>query len=417
MKKTQPLINDIFKCCFFGTFFILAILWSTNLIPPKHLQQQLIGATDNNRFTSCELALSLSIKQSFDIKSSLSAKTLSFQNDDPCLYFSKYSNLEIEENTERLRHRYIWGLRSIYAAVSYFIAEPDLEIFIQISTYFVISFFSFLLFRLNYKIALYTTPLLIYGLFFSGVSVISETPLALCFLWAWLAPSLYILLYDYVPEAIITMSLGMFSSFIWFMEGHIMMLLTLLVIVKISLQPKTDTVKNSCNSILFTIFLFHLGFVLTFLLLTLIKSIVFSPIDVFQSIANGAAHRLSALGTNGEPINLIILSKQLLFVGFQHTSTYQNVFLWKFILISTLIAFILIAAYIKIQKSVFDRLEKVFIFSLGLICLYIFIRLAITPNHSYIHKYMMSRYLGIPISLIWSTLILCIINFFKKTKT
>jgi len=235
--------------------------------------------------------------------------------------------------------------------------------------------------------------------------MIREAPLSIGVLWAWLSALFLIAAFKRRRDGELCVVAGMVSAFIWFMDGHLFLLASLIAITTYFLSNSgvNATQRSILKRVFRNVVLVHAGFVICALFFFLLKAQVFGLEALLSEYTNAAIHRSSLVGNNGEAINLINLSHKLLFVGYQAVSTYKSVIVWKTLLITTALGFLLVILII-IRTSAFYDKYKSYLLILALITVYFCVRLLVVPNHTFVHAYIMSRYLSIPFACVWSAL-------------
>ena len=117
-----------------------------------------------------------------------------------------------------------------------------------------------------------------------------------------------------------------------------------------------------------------------------------------MSFTEAATHRLS-FAAKGVDISLIGVLKELLYRGFQHTAVYDHVLLWKALLLSAVfsggIGLLYLIKHALRSPAQYGYTLLVFFLALA----YFLCRALVVPNHSYIHSWMIGRYMIVPIFL------------------
>jgi len=400
-------------CC---ATLLLALLFIANTLDPKRQQKNFstIGITAGS-YTNCEVALSLMVEQNHTLSGALAPNTYGdVDQHEPCELLSGiYNNAAGEplnvaaDNTLRLR--YIWGFRAVQGiAMSVFTINTAQKL-TALLTLVSIALIGLLLYRRNVKSAFTIAPFLIGGAAFSGAFDTSALPISIAYLWAWVAGLILIKACDLNRDKEFSTVAGMISAFLWFMEGHFILLVTLIGLITFLVHSDFSVQRNK-NLLAFkcairNIAYAHLGFLLLIALFVALKCAVFGLEPTLSSFSSAISNRSSSLDNSGLSISLQSIAHRLLFAGFQYTATYQSVWLWKTLLISTFIVFLGIVIYACINASRLQALTRHsghYLLLLALVALYICIRLLAVPNHTYIHALLMSRYLIIPITSIWS---------------
>lgn len=415
-------------CC---ATLLLTLLFIANTLSPERLQNNFssINITQSS-YTNCEVALSLIVGQDITLRGALSPNTHGFvDKDEPCMLLGNiYSasekseaDLVVADNTLRLR--YIWGFRAIQGMAVSMLNVSSVQSMVAILTFAAIVLIGLLTFRRDAKSAACLAPFLFGGAAFSGALDTSALPIAIAYLWAWLAALLLIKAYDNNRDKEFCTVAGMVSAFLWFMEGHFILLVALIGLITYLLSASINSqvsshktsnhyaaLKRAIRNIIYA----HLGFILTTIIFAGLKIAVFGLDATMTSFNSAITHRSSGIDNNGLNISLASLAHRLLFVGFQFSATYQSVWLWKTILVSSFIVLLGLVGYASFNAHRITYSAHYFIL-LTLIAVYLAIRLLITPNHTYIHALLMSRYLIIPIASIWSFAIYLALTKEQKT--
>ena len=134
----------------------------------------------------------------------------------------------------RLKTRYWWGGRALYAIALRYLSVPEIRELTRISTYLAYGLLAVSLLLLSWRTLLIAAPLIVFGAFFSGVrhwpDVANGTP----YLWTALsAAGLALLMRERAsgrtsPEAVrlYCFTVGIVSSYLWQGDGHTFLAVT-----------------------------------------------------------------------------------------------------------------------------------------------------------------------------------------------
>lgn len=390
-------------CCF---TILLSLLFVTNSLDPKRQQHNYSTIKiEPGSYVNCEVALSLIVKQENSLRSALTPNTHGFfEKDQPCdLLSGIYKDNTIDlvaDNTLRLR--YIWGGRAAQGIITSVLSVNHAQSLIALLTIITIIIIGAMVYQRDRHSFVFLAPFLVGGALFSNIIDTSPLALSISYLWAWLAAIILIWAMEAKRDKEFSTIAGMISAYLWFMEGHFVLLIALIALISYLLSSQEnnnhyDAFKRAFRNVVFT----HIGFVLLTIIFIVIKLLVFGLDATLASYSTAVTDRLSLLDNDGQTINLLSVTHKLVFIGFQLSSTYGNVLLWKTILVSSAIVLFASIMYSIFTKNSIKQAKYYFIL-LGLISLYLALRLFIVPNHSYIHATLMSRYLFISIASIWS---------------
>ena len=398
---------------------MLVLLWAVNIVSEHKLKNSLTGVLDSKHYTSCEIALSLMIEQERSFSAALVPATLgSVFSQEPCdlvdqFFESKQHDIEFD----RLRFRYIWGVRAIYGLALNFVNDRQLERVLTVCVLLFMAILACVLLKMDIRYGMATMPLIFGAALFSGLFEITAVPLAVSYFWAWLSPFLLIVSYKYSKATQFSLISGMVSAYLWFMDGHIVLSTALTAIVTFVCydQAFNQSKKARFSAAITNVCMLHLGFVSTIAVFFVLKGVYFGFDSVFENYSSAIVYRSSNISAQGEEVSPMGLLIKLLFVGYQATAVYGSVLLWKSLLISTLVfGFFGTVCFFK-KRVYLSHNDISFIIILMFVSLYCLLRLFLLPNHSFIHAYLVSRYLFIPLFCVWSFAVLCCTNnkYFK----
>jgi len=385
---------------------MVLLLVSVNLLPHQRLATHLHGVLETNQFTSCEVALSLVKPQTLSVRSALSPSTYGDVSlEHPCTTLAEFYHARgAELSVSSLRHRYLWGARGVYGILASMVPEPQLQRWLSVLTTACIVAVFLLTFHTSRVLGLLILPFTVFGSLFSGVFTVTETPVAIGYLWAWLAGIILWVSVQNGRDLAVSVVCGMVSAFLWFLEGHFMVLVALVAVLTFLYELLTRQHANPYRRTLRNVVALHLGFALCTALFVMLKIGVFDVDSVFVSYHQAILQRAGGDNDYGGIITVWSLTQKLLYVAYQNTSTYGNVTVWKALLLTTgvvaMCALILLGRYGESLRG-----KRGYILLLGGVSVYCLIRLYALPNHSYLHAFYMARYLFIPLACVWSCLL------------
>ena len=419
-SKADTIKGQLTRCsltALLAVFLFVTLLFISNLGSADQMRARFANSEPSAlRFTECEVGLSIIIRQDRDLLSSLLPRTYPFDIGRPCDDLLRVVEESAVDQSKRLRPRYWWGFKAVYALMLSKLTTTEAATAMTWFSHGCYLLLGLSLFRLSKFTFLVMSPFILMPPFLSGIHFHSEPPIALGYIWAVLASAIYANLLKsktmenwLYPFILFT---GMVTAFLWFMGGELLLLAPLLILITFLYRLGHQSLTTRFLNTIKVVSLLHIGFVLSMLIGYAIKASVYGLEPVIASFTEAANHRLS-LQAKGANISFLGVLKQLSFRGFQHTAVYDNVLMWKTLLVSAgitgLLGFMYLAVKTIRQFKQYGLVLMIFASVLG----YFLLRVLIVPNHSYIHSWMIGRYVIVPICLCWSTLIYAAVDIKK----
>ena len=412
----------VLRCVFIAvatTMLFIAILYAGNTGSADVAKARFQNIEASSlRFTECEVGLSLIIEQDKDFISALMPKAYPYGVNRPCEdLLAIIEDPSLTEST-RLRPRYWWGFKSIYSLLLTNLSINQISRVMEVGTYIAYFLLGIGLIRLGGSVFLVLSPFVFIAPFFSGVSFHTEAPIALGFFWAISTSAAYtFLINSKLKENWIypfVMFAGMISAFLWFMGGELLLVVPLLMLINfLTNQKKIGAGLNFINTA-FIVIVFHIGFVASMLIGYSLKAAVYGLDPVIMSFAEAASHRLS-FAAKGIDITSLGVLKELFYRGFQHTAVYDNVLLWKALTLGAVMSGGIGALYL-IRNTLRAPAQYGFVlFMFFSVFIYLLARALAVPNHSFIHSWMIGRYMIVPICLCLTMSAFAICDYISRT--
>ena len=166
------------------TLVFIAILYAGNSGSTDIFKARIQNTDPSSiKFLECEVALSLIIQQDQNLISALMPETY-LGGSYPCEYLLSIIDDPSQAESTRLRPRYWWGFKPIYSLLLTRYSLEKTSRIMQISSYFAYLLLGISLIRLGGSVFFILSPFVLIAPFFSGVSVFTDAPIALGYLWA-----------------------------------------------------------------------------------------------------------------------------------------------------------------------------------------------------------------------------------------
>ncbi len=180
-------------------------------------------------------------------------------------------------DTARLKPRYWWGSKALFAIALRWVSVVDCFHFIQFATYGAYLLLAGALLPLGWRALLVASPLIVFGSFFSGIRYFSGVENGLPHMWAVLAAAILALLLRWRGGAravpLFCFVAGMVSSYLWMFDGHNFLSITLIGLIG-WLGHEGLNVINRAWRVGGYMALYIIGFVLCFMSGQVVKLIV-----------------------------------------------------------------------------------------------------------------------------------------------
>jgi hypothetical protein len=311
--------------------------------------------------------------------------------------------------TRPMRTRYWWGARAVYSySLRFFNVYQTREMIRNLTSLAYLGLAISLLY-LSTSLFWVALPLLIFGTLFSGITYYSEIVLGTPYLWALIAPILLAFLHiKNAPDALKYLSvfaIGMVSSFLWLLEGHILLLATWIILIAYFSALRTMNAATAILSVVKHGFAYAGGFFAAVISGQFIKILYVGVSPVVGSMSKAIAHRSSDVAPGGVDLDWSIVMEKVWGIGYWWTGLLRHELLWN-LLITASIAAAILGMVIGLIRGVKGHwLPMVSVLVCAAIVAMIFSRLFFTQNHVVIHAFFIGRYMFIPLAMGWAMLI------------
>lgn len=374
--------------------------------------QSVLSNIGQNHYTECAVLLSVLASGQGGVRNAVLPPTAQRADNQLCSRLKEVVG-RVEGgktfNTRPLRTRYWWGARAIYSTMLRYFTIYEIRELVRNTTSLAYMALGAALLFISPGLFWTGLPLLVFGLMFSGISYYSELILGAPYLWAILAATLVAGMHAArIRIGVIHLAVycsGMISSYLWLLDGHLMLILAWLTLIGYFASLRTLSPSLALLAAGRHILSFAAGFSIAYIGGQLVKMLYLGIGPVWKSLGGAVAQRSSELGPGNIELNLAMVLDKTWAVGYWWTGLFRNELLWSLITWSSLAAGCL-GILIFIVRVV--RGEKAALPSL-LVCLAIagsvLVRLILMKNHSYIHAFFIGRYMFIPFAMGWVMLL------------
>ncbi len=325
---------------------------------------------------------------------------------------------QTDAKTQPIRTRYWWGARAVYSfALRYLNVYQTREMIRNVTSLAYLGL-AVALMSIASSVFWVLSPLLLFGVLFSGISYFSEVVLGVPYLWAIVAPALVAALHaSKVPKSVIYLTVfiaGMVSAYLWLLDGHILLLVSwLLLIGYFSAVQGSNAVQSAYHSILHTV-IYGVGFISSYLSGQLAKAIYVGTEAVTQSVLSAMANRSSSVGPGEVELNAAIVMDKVWNIGYQWTGVLRHELLWKVVMVGSIGAAIIGTVLCVIRALKGDLRTALATAVCFLVVITVFARLFLLQNHAVIHAFFIGRYMFIPLAMGWTVLLIGLTPWFNE---
>ena len=324
-----------------------------------------------------------------------------------------------------LKTRHWWGNKAVLAIGLRFFSLAQFRQVVEFATYLSYGFLLVALAMLASRAALVAVPVVVFGVFFSGIKYFSDVSSGVPYLWALLATAILSLLMRWRPDgpggplmvqrigsvpAVFCFVAGMVSSFLFFFEIHWICMIVLVALVAWFGSLDRSAKDRAKRAGLFVAF-YAVGFVACFTLGQIVKMVVLelptgptfngnaARVGVLQMLLDGV--HSSQLLNDG--LNLPLFNGWSLFwtIGMGRVATGEALSLLS---LAALIIAVLIAVFRGRQRGHWDLLWDILL----ILTLMVFVYLSLLIPNDILGK--ISRVLFINYGLMWSCLLLAVMK-------
>ncbi len=370
-----------------------------------------------NQYTECAVLLSVLATPENGLRGAILPPTTTRSSSKLCQVLKKtlvsvQSGVAIE--TRPLRPRYWWGARPVYSfMLRYFSVYQTREIIRNLTALAYTSLAITLLF-ISPAMFWISSPLLIFGIMFSGITYYSEVVLGVPYLWAIIAANILAALYAARIKAplinLAVFCMGMVSSYLWLLDGHLILLFTWLMMVGYFATVQLVKPFSALVSTTKHVVSFSAGFALSMLSGQLTKAAYLGFGTIFDSLATAVIYRSSDVGPGAAELNLGIVFDKVWGIGYWWTGLFRHELLWSILIWSSCIAALLGTAIALLKGMRGKYVVLVSVLVCICIVLTVLARLFFLKNHSVIHAFFIGRYMFIPLAMAWVMLLVSLLK-------
>lgn len=378
-----------------------------------HGAHSILSNVGQNQFTECAVLLSVLSTQSNSIQDAVLPRTAVRKSSQACdVLKNTVGILQTggEFASRPLRSQYWWGARPVYSfALRYFSVYQTREL-IRNATALAYAALAVALLFVSPALFWLSSPLLIFGTMFSGITYYSEVILGVPYLWAIVAATIIAALHAAKARTqIIHLTVfcsGMVSSYLWLLDGHTMLLVTWLMIIGYFAQAQRARPVEAGLSMLKHVLSYCAGFIAAYFSGQLIKMSYLGFGRVWHTFTDAAATRVSDVGPADAQLDLSIVIERVWGIGYWWTGLFRHELLWQLVLWSSALAACagIIIATIRSLKG--NRYLIAALLVCALVALSVLARLYILQNHAVIHAFFIGRYMFIPLAMGWAMLVI-----------
>jgi hypothetical protein len=378
-----------------------------------HGAHSILSNVGQNQFTECAVLLSALSTQSKSLRDAVLPRTAVRKSSQACdVLKNTVGILQTggEFETRPLRSQYWWGARPVYSfALRYFSVYQTREL-IRNTTALAYTALAIALLFVSPTLFWLSSPLLIFGTMFSGITYYSEVILGVPYLWAIIAATIIAALHAAkTRKQIIHLAVfcsGMVSSYLWLLDGHTMLLVAWLMIIGYFTHTQRTRPVDAGLSMIKHILSYSAGFVAAYFSGQLIKAYYLGFGHVWKTFTGAVATRVSDVGPADAQLDLSIVIERVWGIGYWWTGLFRHELLWQVVLWSSALAAcvgIVIAALRRLRGS---RNLLAALLLCALVALSVLARLYFLQNHAVIHAFFIGRYMFIPLAMGWAMLVI-----------
>ena len=181
------------------------------------------------------------------------------------------------DDTHPANRRYWWGSKALYALALRHLSVSDFHRLILAATYCAYVMLAGALLLVGRRALMLAAPVIVFGIFFSGIHYLASVSNGIPYLWAVLAAAILAgLLSKQVSPQVVRMYCfiaGMVSSFLWFFDGHNFLAVALIGLIS-WLGHEHLTAYHGIRRAVGHIAIYAAGFVACFALNQIIKILI-----------------------------------------------------------------------------------------------------------------------------------------------
>jgi len=198
---------------------------------------------------------------------------------------------------------------------------------------------------------------------------------------------------------------GCISSYIWLLDGHIMLAFAWLAILAyISTEKAEVRLIGTITRVAKYISIYCIGFLSCYLLGQLAKGFYLGNKSVFGSITKSIETRTSSMQYGETEVDTGLLLDVAINIGYKTVGVFGHDLLWKIIILSSVLAGVLGLAIIALKFLRGDKRVWIGALVVILIGLSVVARYLALQNHTAIHAFFIGRYFFISMASMWMLL-------------
>ena len=390
-----------------------------NYLPFNNSIQSLIG---HDQFAECQVLNSMITPPSNRVEDAIVPKglfTLDFEKQGdaycPALYRVVVQNQE--HRTIPLKYRYWFGFKALTALALRWNEVDLFQVNVGIKT---LTYFAYLLLALvalahSFRLLAVLSPFIFFGFFFSGIPYFGGFAYSLAYLFSIVALAALVLLVKLKVSAralrLFFFASGMVSSYLFFLDGHLMALIPMLMVVLYFGREHVENIRRWSFETISFLLSFLAGFTLSVGVNQAAKGYYVGFDKVFPRFGEAltghtVAGHLEQHETLVDTAMAILLLPKSLLGHYLYNSFMGNRTLY---ICAVLISCLALAAAIAVSAyRAYSAKNVTAVFGVVVILAamaMVSIRLTVFSYHTWTHCGFICRYLFVPLALSWSALI------------
>lgn len=373
-----------------------------------------------NQYTECAVLLSVLSTEDKGIRNAVLPRTIVHSDNQSCALLEKVTaSIRAGDipKTQKMRTRYWWGARPVYSVFLRYFSVYEAREIIRNATALAYMALAIALFSVSPVVFWLSSPLLVFGTLFSGITYYSEVILGIPYLWAIVAASLLAALHaariSLVGIYLAIFSMGMVSSYLWLLDGHLILLFSWMMMIGYFASTRSMDSLAALKVMFKHLIAFSSGFIAAATSGQLVKAMYLGMDSVWKPLSTAIMRRSSNLGPGDADLNLTIVFDKVWGIGYWWTGLFRNELLWSVMLWSSVVAAVLglVIGFIRGVRG--ERKILYAMLTCLLIVLLVLARLVFLKNHSVIHAFFIGRYMFIPLAMGWVVLLLALFGVGK----
>ncbi len=370
-----------------------------------------------NQYTECAVLLSVLSDGDASLKNAVLPTTVVRSNSQLCsLLQSTIHSIQAGEEIEirPLRSRYWWGAKPVYSFMLRYFSVYQTKELIRNTTALAYTLLAVSLLFVSPMLFWVSSPLIVFGILFSGLSYYSDVVLGIPYLWSIISAMAIAFLHAIKASRfkiqLTTFCIGMVSSYVWLLDGHISLLIAWLMMIGYFGSIHENTYLKSVSHTWKLLFAYASGFIVACIGGQIIKMYYLGFNEIWQPLSNAVLNRSSSVGPENSELGLTKVIDTVWGIGYWWTGLFRHELLKDVVLWGSTIALItgIFIGVISLVKS--NRLPLMSMLVCFVIILSVIARLYFLQNHSVIHAFFIGRYMFIPLAIAWSILLAALLQ-------